>query len=85
MKKGSIAILFAGLMTAGCQTYIPEDNLGATFYDVAERLAERSIQKISLDKVILVSTMVSVNDLHESDSFGKLASQMIASRLVQKG
>jgi len=83
---GLIAVAVSGCASAPL-TPPPEhaNGLGSLFYVAAEQLALRSATGIAKDRPVLVATMVSVDDLEKSASFGKLASQMIVSRLVQQG
>lgn len=85
--RAALILTLASALLASCQTQRPYEanNLGGVFYQAAETLELRSARIISREKPVLVATMVDVGDLHRSDAFGKLASQMIASRLAQHG
>jgi hypothetical protein len=57
---------------------------GGLVYRGADLLAQRS-SPLPKDRPIVVATMVSQNDYRQSSPFGRLASQLIANRLVQDG
>lgn len=74
------------------QTYAPSDSvplgenrdLGRLVYGAAELLDQRSTP-ISKDKPIVVATMVNLDDLQHSSTFGRLAAQLVANRYEQRG
>lgn len=59
-------------------------DLGRLIYLGAQTVVDRA-GVIDRSKQILVSTMVSIDDFNESSTFGRLASQLIANRLSQRG
>lgn len=59
-------------------------DLGQLIYDAAVTLAARS-HSLAKDRPLIVTTMVSVDDLNQSSTFGRLASQMLSNRLSQQG
>ena len=50
----------------------------------AQAMADRA-GMLAKDRPIVVATMVSVDDYNHSSTFGRLASQLIANRLSQRG
>jgi TolB-like protein len=59
-------------------------DLGDLVYLAAQRLAERA-GALAKDRPIVVTTIVSINDLHQSWTFGRLASELVGDRFVQRG
>jgi TolB-like protein len=85
---GSLLLVGLSMTMASCASFSREasrDDLGSLFYIAAEQLAERSNATLATDRPLLVTTMVSSDDLKQSATFGRLASEMIASRLTQQG
>jgi len=94
----SAAVLAIALATSGCMadsesapgtaaptsTTTKNDGLGELVYLAAQTAAERA-GVLSKDRPIVVTTMVSVDDLRQSSTFGRLASQLISNRLSQRG
>jgi hypothetical protein len=60
------------------------EDLGDLVYLAAQTMAERA-GTLAKDRPIVVSTIVSIDDLDESSTFGRLASQLVANRLAQRG
>jgi hypothetical protein len=60
------------------------DDMAKLIYLAAQTLSDRSEV---LDKAhpIVVATIVSVDDLNASSTFGRLASQLVANRIAQRG
>jgi len=58
--------------------------LGELIYLGAQTVAERA-GGLRKDQPILVSTIVMLDDLQSSSTFGRLASQLITNRLAQRG
>jgi TolB-like protein len=59
-------------------------DLGSLIYLAAQTVAERA-GVLAKDRPIIVTTIVGVNDLTKSSTFGRLASQLISNRLAQRG
>jgi hypothetical protein len=61
--------------------------LGGVLYQGADKMIDDAITRygVSSAKPIIVATSVDVDDLTESSTFGRLASQLVASRLSQRG
>lgn len=88
------ALAIAGLQ--GCETVSPMhsyyygDRPGAArsnLIEVNERAADALLQTVPLDasKPVLVATLVQVDRLSESSRLGRMFSEQIAARLVQRG
>jgi TolB-like protein len=60
------------------------NNLASLVYLAAQTLADRA-ERLDKTKPIAVATIVSVDDLEYSDTFGRLASELIANRIEQRG
>ena len=86
-----VSLCIAVLATSGCAQYYYGERGGVqvrtdvlqTNYEAADRL----LQAAPLDprRSVLVSTSVSVDRLNESSRLGRLFSEQIAGRLVQRG
>lgn len=61
-----------------------EDRIGDLIYLAAQTMAERA-GVLTRDRPIVVATAVSIDDLDRSSTFGRLASQLVANRLSQRG
>jgi hypothetical protein len=61
--------------------------LGGVLYEGADKMIDDALSRlgVSRDKPIIVATSVNVDDLEDSSTFGRLASQLVASRLAQRG
>lgn len=92
MRRMRWGVLCAAVLaTSGCAQYYYGERGGVlqradvlkTNYDAADRL----LQNAPLDprRSVLVSTIVNVDRLHESSRLGRLFSEQIAGRLVQRG
>jgi TolB-like protein len=58
--------------------------LAGLVYLAAQTLGDRA-ETLDKTRPIIVSTMVSVNNLESSSTFGRLVSQLVANRLQQRG
>src|SRR5271167_3484509 len=63
---------------------VAPDDLGELIYLAAQTLAERA-GELDRSRPIIVTTMVSIDDLNKSSTFGRLASELISNRLTQRG
>lgn len=59
-------------------------NFASLVYLAAQTLADRA-ENLNKARPVVVTTIVSVDDLARSSTFGRLASQMIANRIEQRG
>jgi hypothetical protein len=59
-------------------------DLGELIYQTAQTLADRA-GIVDHDRPIIVTTIVSIDDLTKSSTFGRLASELISDRLAQRG
>lgn len=59
-------------------------DFGQLVYLATQTMAERA-GVMAKDRPIVVATMVNIDDFNESSTFGRLASQLIANRLAQRG
>jgi len=92
-----IAGLLSAALLAGCSTpmekrqqeislkYISEGNLIGDNYRAADTLITQVRSRLSTDKPILVATVVRIDDLYASSTFGRVTSENISSRLTQAG
>jgi len=62
-------------------------SLGGVLYQGADKMMQDAATRFSIStaKPIIVATSVNVDDLNDSSTFGRLASQLVASRLSQQG
>lgn len=93
MRIGPV-ILAAALVfsTSGCaingtpQRIAYSSSLDSLLYTAADQLiGPSSSATVALNRPIVVATSVNVDDFNESSTFGRLASQLVASRLAQRG
>jgi TolB-like protein len=89
-----ILMLLGTSIISGCASgYKPKNhspfvirgNLVGSGYTIADRLITNLKQPINREDPIIVATFVSVDDLEESSTFGRLITEQISSRLSQKG
>ena len=77
------------ISTIGCSANVKNINrssgLVAASYYIADTLENNLKQPICPNEPLLVATFVNVNNLERSSSFGRIISEQIASRFVQKG
>lgn len=85
-------ILALALVLPGCATHVQSRpahsaGLGGVVYEGADKMIDEAVSRygVSRDKPIIVATSVNVDDLQDSSTFGRLASQLVASRLSQRG
>lgn len=63
----------------------PNADLGHLMYAAGQRLVVQSSEPLDAARPILVSTLVSIDRLNVSSPFGRMAAQLVASRLTQLG
>lgn len=101
MKRDKLILFFILILTMmlssyGCSSssssrpklispHIVKGNLVSMGYYAADRLISNSKQPINSEDSIVVATFVSINNLNESSTFGRIIAEQIASRLSQKG
>ncbi len=77
-------ITFLGL--SGCTTLKTQDsNLIAINHSAAENLLALTSSTLSKSQPVLVASFVDVDNLESSSTFGRMASEQIASKLSQSG
>ena len=65
---------------------IPHENLLESSYQAADALnAALKMQNLPMNRPMLASSLVSIDNLKQSSTFGRLVSEQIASRLAQHG
>lgn len=74
----------SAMPAANAPTGPAEGDFGQLVYLGAQTVAERA-GALSKDRPIVVATMVSIDNLDKSSTFGRLASQLVSSRLAQRG
>jgi FlgO protein len=83
-----MAILLGGLL-CGCslQQYLQnrDANLVEESYGAAERLHEQSLYKLPRRSLIVVSTLLNVDNLNQTSAFGRIVSGQIASAFNKLG
>ncbi len=60
------------------------DDMSHLIYVAAQTLGDRA-ESLAKDKPLIVTTVVSINNLKQSSPFGRLVSELIANRLEQRG
>lgn len=60
-------------------------NFGSLTYKAVERLAKTAMPPLSSDKRVFVASMVDINDLKKSSTFGRLIGEHAGSKLAQLG
>lgn len=60
------------------------DDLAGLIYTAAQVLGERA-ESLAKDRPIVVTTVVSVDDLKHSSTLGRLVSELVSNRLAQRG
>jgi len=61
-----------------------KNDMASLVYLAAQTLGDRA-EGLAKGRPIIVSTIVSVDDLDESSTFGRLASELVADRIEQRG
>jgi len=94
-----VCLVFVGITAVGCASKgegfesknasfsgrpDTQQDFATLVYQAAQTLSERAVY---LDKTrpIIVATVVSVDNLEDSSTFGRLTSQMVANRIAQRG
>jgi TolB-like protein len=100
MKNLSVLLVvtLSALLICGCanpgakracseQSYefVANSQLLAANYRAADALISQVKRKLTLEQPILVTTIVNIDDLEKSSTFGRVASENIASRFSQAG
>jgi TolB-like protein len=62
-----------------------DGNLVRVGYNMADTLADSATQPIGPSDTLIVASFVSVNNLEQSSSFGRIIAEQIASRFAQRG
>lgn len=87
----AVALALVLCAAPGCKPKAPEarqpDNtdLVVAAGEIARQLERNLRAPIPPDKALLISTFVNVNNLQESSPFGRILSELVASRLAQNG
>jgi TolB-like protein len=88
------ALLALALIPFGCATgydqgshspNIINTDLVTAGYIIADKLVSNANGAINKKDTIIVATMVDINNLEESSTFGRMMSENISSRLAQRG
>lgn len=97
LRAGATAAVFAVVVpVSGCASYYYGDSAGGAHGSGSPRTsliaanhhaADMLLQGASLERehAVLVATLVNVDRLHESSRLGRMFSEQIAGRLVQRG
>lgn len=90
MRIKPLLLALSLLSLAGCATQTayaerPRD-LGGLVYAGADRMLDTARDRgLAPNTSIIIATTVNVDDLNASSTFGRLASQLVSSRLAQRG
>ncbi len=90
LKKATLitaVLLLATLSGCGVNRYfdVKDADLIEVSNDVTDELREKATRSIPKNSLILVSTLLNVNDLHETSAFGRIISDQIASSFHNSG
>ena len=90
--KSHILALALAASLAGCasgpiyQQAAHSEGLSGVIYDAADQVVGSAANAgLTRNKPIIIATSVNVDDLGDSSTFGRLASQLVATRLTQLG
>jgi len=83
-----VALLSVG--TVGCANKatrhsIADADIVALSHDAADQLMSQASDSISKGSAVVAASFVNINNLTDSSSFGRIASQQLSSRFTQKG
>jgi hypothetical protein len=83
----ALALPAAGCAALGAAPQPTSYSLKGSVYRAVDQIVDASDMNtgIALNRPIIVATSVNVDDLSDSSTFGRLASQLVASRLTQRG
>jgi len=83
----STIMLLATLSGCGVNRYfeVRDADLIEVSKDVTDELREKATRTLPKNSLILVSTLLNVNDLHETSAFGRIISDQIASSFHNAG
>ncbi|MEK9774557.1 MAG: FlgO family outer membrane protein, partial [Quisquiliibacterium sp.] len=97
-SKSALALVAAVLLAlSGCGTslerrndelalrYLDPANLIADNYAAADALIRQASTRLTMEHPILVATIVKIDDLNASSTFGRVTSENLASRFTQSG
>ena len=93
MRTKAVILALALSSLGGCATFSEQPayaerprDLGGLIYTGADRLADIATDRgLAPNAAIIVATTVDVDNLDHSSTFGRLASQLVSSRLAQRG
>lgn len=89
LKKATIipVLLLATLSSCGVNRYfdVKDTDLIEVSNDVTDELRDKATRSIPKNSLILVSTLLNVNDLQETSAFGRIISNQIASSFHNLG
>jgi len=79
------AVLLASAAPSGAQTGAETDDMGQLVYQAAQKMIDHFPTKVAHTHPIAITTIVSVDNLRRSSSFGRLASELVLSKVAQNG
>lgn len=91
---GITVALLTGCETSPSQTRVshsyakpatPQVSISKNTYEAVDALMQRSRQPLDKNKAILVATIVDIDNLNQSSTFGRLVAEQSSSKLVQLG
>jgi hypothetical protein len=91
LKKATVisTIMLSATLLSGCGVNryfeVRDADLIEVSNDVTAELREKANRAIPKNSLILVSTLLNVNDLHETSAFGRIISDQIASSFHNSG
>lgn len=88
-KTAIFILMIITTVLSGCSTSaqkpVKDVDLVEVSYDAVERLLEQSSQPIPKGSLIVVSTLVNVDDMNQTSAFGRIVSDQIASAFNNSG
>ena len=64
---------------------IKKKNLRTEIIEAVDELLDNCNRKLDTLRPIIVASLVSVDDIHKSSTYGRMAAEMIANRFTQRG
>jgi len=88
-KMAIIMLMFFTAVLSGCKTAyqrpIEDVNLVEVSYDAVDTLLKKASKPLPKNSLIVVSTLVNVDDLNQTSAFGRIVSDQIASAFNNGG
>jgi len=80
-----VALLSVGCANKVTRNSIADADIVALSYKAADKLMSQASDSINKSAAVVAASFVNINNLNDSSSFGRIASQQLSSRFTQKG